>query len=112
VRCGRFACTRFPGKDRDKWSNYVANTTMTWPGPGARPIGQPCNTALHDAYHGWKIWYVPLALGGLTWCAKRHADGTLFHAAGPADLAEYIGDAEAALRGDPPTTAPRIPEDA
>ena len=32
---------------------------------------------LHDAYHGWNIWYVPLALGGLTWCAKRHADGTL-----------------------------------
>lgn len=20
---------------------------------------------------GWKVWYVPLALGGMTWCAQR-----------------------------------------
>jgi hypothetical protein len=59
---------------------------------------------LQDAYHDWKIWYVPLALGGLTWCAKRHADGTMLHAAQPADLAEYLSDANAVLRGDPPTT--------
>jgi hypothetical protein len=67
---------------------------------------------LDDAYHGWTIWYVPLALGGLTWCGRRHADGTLFHATVPADLAEYISDADAALRGDPPATVPTVPEDA
>ncbi len=22
----------------------------------------------------WQIWFVPLALGGMTWCARRHGD--------------------------------------
>lgn len=43
----------------------------------------------------WMIWYVPLAVGGMTWCAKRHADGSLLHATRPNHLAEYIAAANA-----------------
>lgn len=46
----------------------------------------------------WMIWYVPLAVGGLTWCAKRHADGALVHAAQPDHLAEYIAAANEEMK--------------
>jgi hypothetical protein len=38
----------------------------------------------------WKIWYVPLALGGYTWCARIHGDDlrNVVHA----DTAEYLDE--------------------
>lgn len=50
---------------------------------------------LQEAHSGWMIWYVPLAVGGLTWCAKRLCDGMLLHASRPEHLAGYIAAAEA-----------------
>jgi hypothetical protein len=47
--------------------------------------------ALRDK-HGerWKIWYVPLALGGYNWCARIHSDHlrNVIHA----DTAEHLGE--------------------
>ena len=46
----------------------------------------------------WQIWYVPHALdGGVTWCARRwDADYRQnLHAHTPAELEEYLGEAEA-----------------
>ena len=44
------------------------------------------------AEHGerWKIWYVPLALGGCTWCARIHSEDlrNVVHA----DTAEHLGE--------------------
>jgi len=44
------------------------------------------------AKHGerWKIWYVPLALGGYTWCARIHGDDlrNVVHA----DTAEHLDE--------------------
>jgi hypothetical protein len=43
----------------------------------------------------WEIWYVPLALGGLTWCARRHDDHRrLLHGHTPGELEEHLADAE------------------
>jgi hypothetical protein len=43
----------------------------------------------------WEIWYVPLALGGLTWCARRHDNHRrLLHAYTPGELEEYLAEAE------------------
>jgi hypothetical protein len=38
----------------------------------------------------WKIWYVPLALGGCTWCARIHGDDlrNVVHA----DTAEHLDE--------------------
>lgn len=38
----------------------------------------------------WKIWYVPLSLGGFTWCARIHGDDirNVVHA----DTAEYLDE--------------------
>jgi hypothetical protein len=46
---------------------------------------------------GYKIWYVPLALGGYTWCAHKHGTHrrTVIHADTAAHLDEYIRDREA-----------------
>src|SRR5579863_1313108 len=48
-------------------------------------------TALRER-HGerWKIWYVPLALGGYTWCARIHGDNlrNVLHA----DTAEHLDE--------------------
>ncbi len=45
--------------------------------------------ALRDK-HGdrWQIWYVPLALGGYTWCARIHGEDirNVLHA----DTAEHL----------------------
>ena len=46
----------------------------------------------------WQIWYVPHALSGdMTWCARRwDADhGHNLHAHTPAELEEYLSEAEA-----------------
>jgi len=49
------------------------------------------------AKHGerWKIWYVPLALGGYTWCARIHGDDlrNVVHADTAEHLDEHIGSA-------------------
>ena len=44
----------------------------------------------------WQIRYVPLAVGGATWCARRHGDTVrhVIHADSPDDLAEYLTEAE------------------
>ena len=44
----------------------------------------------------WQIWYVPLAVGGETWCARRHGDAArhVIHADTPDHLAEYLTEAE------------------
>ena len=46
------------------------------------------------AKHGkrWKIWYVPLALGGYTWCARIHGDDlrNVVHADTAGHLDEHI----------------------
>lgn len=43
------------------------------------------------------IWYVPMALGGYTWCARRHGAPLrdVIHADSAEHLAEYIIEAEA-----------------
>jgi len=52
-----------------------------------------------QAEHGstWMVWYVPTWDGyrqGITWCARRLADGRLLHAYQPRHLAEYIAAAD------------------
>jgi hypothetical protein len=38
----------------------------------------------------WQIWYVPLAVGGATWCARRHEDTVrdVIHADTPDHLSD------------------------
>jgi hypothetical protein len=42
----------------------------------------------------WQIWYVPLAVGGATWCTRRHADHVrnVIHVDTPEHLSEYLAD--------------------
>ncbi len=44
----------------------------------------------------WQIWYVPLAVGGATWCARRHGElvRNVIHADTPDHLSEYLTEAE------------------
>jgi hypothetical protein len=43
------------------------------------------------------IWYVPLLLGGYTWCGRRHGDPLrdVIHADSPVHSGEYLTEAEA-----------------
>jgi hypothetical protein len=47
----------------------------------------------------WEIWYVPIALGGITWCAnpwsKKDDRRNVLHAETAEHLAEYIREREA-----------------
>ena len=56
------------------------------------------------AEHGdrWKIWYVPLALGGSTWCARIHGDDlrNVIHADTAEQLDEHIRLREEDLAAD------------
>ena len=56
------------------------------------------------AKHGkrWKIWYVPLALGGYTWCARIHGDDlrNVVHADTAGHLDEHIRLREEDLAAD------------
>ena len=58
----------------------------------------------------WGIWYVPLALGGQTWCAnpwsKQDDRRNVLHADRPEHLSEYIAEAEAE-EGTPPDNPSR-----
>jgi hypothetical protein len=47
----------------------------------------------------WQIWWVPRAVGGFTWCARRCADGTLLNCDSPEELSEEIGAADAEAAG-------------
>lgn len=45
-------------------------------------------------YPAWEVWYVPLALGGMTWCARRGPhDRKPLHASRPEHLDEYLAAA-------------------
>ncbi len=63
------------------------------------------------AKHGdrWKIWYVPLALGRYTWCARIHGDDlrNVVHADTAGHLGEHIRLREEDLAADA-----RLSEDA
>jgi hypothetical protein len=55
---------------------------------------------LQTRHPGWEIWYVPLALGGIRWCARHRGEPDLthvLHAYRPDHLAEYIEDAQAEM---------------
>ena len=55
---------------------------------------------LQARYPDWEIWYVPLVLGEIRWCARRHGEPDLtrvLHAWRPDHLGEYIEDAEAEM---------------
>ena len=60
-------------------------------------------TALRERHGGrWKIWYVPLALGGYTWCARIHGDDlrNVIHADTAGHLDEHIRLREEDLAAD------------
>lgn len=63
------------------------------------------------AKHGdrWQIWYVPLALGGYTWCARIHGDAirNVVHA----DTAEHL-DEHIRLREEDLATDARLSHEA
>ena len=47
--------------------------------------------ALRSDWPRWEIWYVPLAVGGMTWCARRHDNHRqILNAHSPAELQEYL----------------------
>jgi hypothetical protein len=50
---------------------------------------------LAAAYPAWKIWTVPRAVGGTTWCAHRHGDEKhVLNAASPDGLSQAIEQEE------------------
>jgi hypothetical protein len=39
----------------------------------------------------WQIWFVPRAVGGTVWCARRwDGQGRVLNAGSPDELAEYL----------------------
>jgi hypothetical protein len=53
---------------------------------------------LQARFPNWEIWYVPKALGGFTWCARRHGEANLLNtltADRASRLAELIEQAQA-----------------
>jgi hypothetical protein len=50
---------------------------------------------LEAEWPSWQIWYVPKAIGGMIWCARRWGDEThVLNADSPDGLAELL-EAEA-----------------
>jgi hypothetical protein len=46
---------------------------------------------LEAAWPGWQVWYVPRAVGGMTWCARRWDEaGDVINAASPGELEALI----------------------
>jgi hypothetical protein len=46
---------------------------------------------LEADFPDWQCWYVPLALGGTTWCARRwDGTGEVLNADSPDELADYL----------------------
>lgn len=66
----------------------------------------PDRALLQENFSDWEIWYVPRALGGMTWCARRDPhDINPLHADRPSELAEAI-EAAIAERDDSSTGEP------
>ncbi|HEV8278159.1 MAG TPA: hypothetical protein VGQ26_21015 [Streptosporangiaceae bacterium] len=46
---------------------------------------------LEATWPGWQVWYVPRAVGGMIWCARRwDSTGRVLNADSPDELAEYL----------------------
>jgi hypothetical protein len=46
---------------------------------------------LEATWPKWQIWYVPRAVGGMTWCARRWDDEKrVLNADSPDELADYL----------------------
>lgn len=53
-------------------------------------------TRLEHEWPRWQVWVVHRAYGGPVWCARRwDGEGGTLNAHTPAELAEYLGEAEA-----------------
>jgi hypothetical protein len=64
------------------------------PSPAQFNLREPWDRELRDlmsSFPGWRIWYVPRAFGGATWCAERHP---LLQASGPRELAGQMLEAD------------------
>lgn len=51
---------------------------------------------IQKLFPAWQVWYVPLALGGMAWCARRPGETDLrrtLRAYQPDHLIEYIENA-------------------
>ena len=47
--------------------------------------------ALERDWPGWQVWYVPKAVGGITWCARRWDDeSNVLNADSADDLTELL----------------------
>lgn len=60
---------------------------------GALPFPRQHLADLQARFPTYEIWYVPLALGGFTWCARRQDETNLLntlHADKPGELADMI----------------------
>ena len=49
---------------------------------------------LQATWDGYRVWIVPLAVGGFTWCCTRNSDGLHLEASGPDELNDHIAKAE------------------
>jgi hypothetical protein len=50
---------------------------------------------LERDWPGWQVWYVPRAVGGTVWCARRWDEtGDVINAGSPEELAEELGQRE------------------
>ncbi len=50
---------------------------------------------LEREWPDWQFWYVPRAVGGTIWCARRwDGTGRVLNAGSPAELAEYLAAEE------------------
>jgi hypothetical protein len=48
-------------------------------------------TGLERDWPDWQVWYVPRALGGMTWCARRwDGTGRVLNAESADELMEYL----------------------
>jgi hypothetical protein len=52
-------------------------------------------TELERDWPYWQVWYVPRAVGGMTWCARRRdGNGQVLNTGSADDLADAIEQAE------------------
>jgi hypothetical protein len=50
---------------------------------------------LEASWPKWQVWYVPRAVGGTIWCARRwDGTGRVLNAGSPDELAEYLAAEE------------------
>jgi hypothetical protein len=49
---------------------------------------------LETTWPDWKAWYVPKAVGGMIWCARRRdGNGQVLNTSSADELAEHLEDA-------------------